>query len=58
MISVAAAGCGAIGGVAAGSLAAAEVPAARLTGVITRNGPSLPPQLPLTRAVAQSGSFR
>lgn len=54
MISVAVVGCGAIGGVVAGALAAAEVPGARLAGVITRSGSSPWPSLSLARAVDMS----
>lgn len=54
MISVAVVGGGTIGGVVARSLASEGVPGARLTGVITRNGSSRLPSLPLSRALQES----
>jgi aspartate dehydrogenase len=54
MISVAVIGAGTIGSVVAGSLAAAEVPGARLAGIITRNGSSLLPRISLAQAAEET----
>lgn len=54
MISVAVVGRGTIGGAVAGALTAGEVPGARLSGIIIRNGSSSYPIVPLSRAAAEA----